>query len=38
MLDVKKLISETLPLKQLQHALEKHEIGRAIKVAIKPQE
>ncbi|MGD9580476.1 MAG: zinc-binding dehydrogenase [Vampirovibrionia bacterium] len=35
-LNLKQLISETLPLSQLQTALEKHENGEAIKVAIKP--
>jgi L-iditol 2-dehydrogenase len=38
MLDLKQLITETLPLQKLQNALEKHETGQVIKVAIKPQE
>jgi L-iditol 2-dehydrogenase len=35
-MDVKKLITETMPLSELQTALEKYEQGKVIKVAIKP--
>ena len=35
-LDLNQLITETMPLSQLQTALEKHDKGEVIKVAIKP--
>lgn len=38
LIDVRSLITETMPLKDLQTALELHEHGKAIKVAIKPAE
>ena len=36
MLDLNKLITERMPLKHLEHALEQQEAGKVIKVAIKP--
>jgi L-iditol 2-dehydrogenase len=36
LVDVKKLITETMPLEDLEKALEKYEKGEVIKVAIKP--
>ena len=36
LVDVRKLITENMPLKDLQLALEKHDRGEVIKVAIKP--
>ena len=36
LIDVKQLITETMPLKDLQRALVKHQNGKVIKIAIKP--